>query len=346
MPRDPAVTPHANNADNARHRPSAWGRTLGAFLDCARGIGLDPDELRRAIGVDSELLADPDGRVPLEAVYAFVELVVERTGDEHAPLALVRGLDVEAFDALGLLALTSATLGEALERTLRYQRIFAEGERYELEQAGDLVHVRYTPWGPPRRAHVAMAEMFARDLAVHVAQVSGAPVPGVRVRLRERPRDPARLAALLGLEPELGGPIDEVIYPAAALEIPIPRADPAVARFFERYLDERLARLPPDSPVGRVRAGIEALLPSATLSKVARRLGASPRTLQRWLASEGTSFAALVEEVRRARALALVEAGASIAEVAWMLGYSEPSAFHRAFRRWTGTTPAQWRARE
>lgn len=119
-----------------------------------------------------------------------------------------------------------------------------------------------------------------------------------------------------------------------------------MARFFERYLDERLARLPPDSPVGRVRAGIEALLPSATLSKVARRLGASPRTLQRWLASEGTSFAALVEEVRRARALALVEAGASIAEVAWMLGYSEPSAFHRAFRRWTGTTPAQWRARE
>lgn len=338
------MTTGATTTGDARQRPSAWGRTLSALLGCARSLGLDPDALREAIGVDPSTLADPDGRVPLEALYAFVELVMDRTGDEHAPLRLARGLDVESFDALGLLVLTSATFGEALERTMRYQRIFAEGERYELVEAGDLLHVRYTPWGPPRPAHDAMAEMFARDLAVHTAMITGAPIDGVRVRLRAVPRDRARLASLLGVAPEVGAPIDEVLFPRAALDLPIPRADAAVARFLERYLDERLARLPADSPIARVRAAIEALLPSVALSKVARRLGASPRTLQRRLATEQTSFADLVEEVRRARALALVEAGASIAEIAWMLGYSEPSAFHRAFRRWTGTTPAHWRS--
>lgn len=69
-----------------------------------------------------------------------------------------------------------------------------------------------------------------------------------------------------------------------------------------------------------------------------------PFDLQRRLAAESTSPTDLVETVRRACVLALVEAGASLAEIAWMLGYSEPSAFHRAFRRWTGTTPTAWRA--
>ena len=341
------MTRHATNEDLARHAPSAWARTLGALLEQARRIDLDPDELREAVGLDAEALADPDGRIPLEAVYAFVELVIERTGDEHAPLRLAHGLDVESFDALGLLVLTSATLGEALESTMRYQRLFAEGERYELASTGEHVHVRYTPWGPPRPAHVAMGEMFARDLGVHVALVTGAPVAGVRVRLRrEPPRDPDRLAELLGIAPELSAPLDEVVFPRSALAIAIPRADPSVARFLERYLDERIARLPPDSPIARVRAAIEAMLPggSLALSKVARRMGASPRTLQRRLESEQTSFAQLVEQVRRARALTLVESGVSNAEIAWLLGYSEPSAFHRAFRRWTGTTPASWRS--
>lgn len=342
------MTDDASTHDLARHAevPTTWGRTLAALLGCARGLGLDPEALRAELGIDAATLRDPDGRVALPALYDFVERVIERTSDEHAPLRLAHHLDVESFDALGLLVLSSATLGEGLERTIRYQRVFAEGERYELEVAGDDVHVRYAPWGPPRAAHVAMGDLFARDLGVNVGWLLGAPVRGVRVRLRRGPpRDPDRWQALLGVPAELGAPIDEVIFPAAAMAIEIPRADPAMARFFERYLDERLEKIPDTSWLARARRAVEELLPSgeATLAGVARRMHASERTLQRRLASEGTSFGDLVESVRRGRSLALIEAGVSIAEVAWLLGYSEPSAFHRAFRRWTGRTPSAWR---
>ncbi len=323
-----------------------WGRTLGALLACAPRVGLDPETLRCELGVDSEVLRDPDGRVPLDVLYAYLELVSARSGDEHAGLRLAHGLDVESFDALGLLAVSSRDLGEGLAHTIRYQRVFAEGERYELERAGDDVHVRYAPWGPVRPAHVVMADMFARDLAVNTSMITGGPIEGVRVRLRRgAPSDHARWRALLGVPAELGAPIDEVIFPCAAMDTPIVRADPMIARFFERYLDERLARLPGSSPLSRARAAIEELLPTGTmaLAEVARRMRTSPRTLQRRFADEGTSLTELVESVRRARALALVEAGASLAEIAWLLGYSEPSAFHRAFRRWTGTSPLAWR---
>lgn len=344
------MTADARATYRSRHvtsdAPTVWGRTLAALLRCADGLGLDPDELRRTLDVDAELLRDPDGRIALEVLYAYLELVIERTGDEHAPLRLARGLDVEAFDALGLLVASSACFGDALEHTIRYQRVFAEGERYDLEHAGDSVHVRYSPWGAPRVAHVAMADIFARDLAVNTGMITGRPIEGVRVRLRRAaPGDRARWRSLLGVDAELDAPLDEVIFPRAALEIPIPRADPMIARFFERYLDERIARLPPDSLLARARAAIEDALPSGaiTLTAVARRMRISPRTLQRRLAATGTSLTDLALGVRRARALALVEAGVTVSEIAWLLGYSEPSAFHRAFRRWTGSTPLAWR---
>ena len=344
------MTDDASTHDRARQpgAPTTWGRTLAALLELARGLGLDPELLRAALGLDAAHLRDPDARVSLSALYELLEQLIAQSGDEHAALRLARSLDVESFDALGLLVRSSATLGEALERTIRYQRVFTEGERYELERTDGLVHVRYRPWGPPRLAHVAMADLFARDLGVNVAALLGEPIPGVQVRLRRAPpRDRERWQALLGVRVELGAPIDEVVLPAAALSIEVPRADPVMARFFERYLDARLARLSDGSWLERVRRAVYDLLPAgeATLAGVARRMRASERTVQRRLAGEGATFGDLVEDVRRARSLALIDAGVSIAGVAWLVGYSEPSAFHRAFRRWTGMTPRQWRAR-
>ncbi|UJR85347.1 AraC family transcriptional regulator [Sandaracinus amylolyticus] len=339
---------HDASTHDLPRQPTTWGRALAAMLDRARPLGIDPEVLRRALGVDDALLRDPDGRVPLTALYELVERVIDETGDPHAHLRLAQQLDVEAFDALGLLVMSSPTLGDALDRTLEYQRVFVEGERYEGIATERALHVRYVPWGPPRAAHVAMADIFARDLAVNVAMVTGAPIPGVQVRLRRAPpADRARWEALLGTSAELDAPVDEVVLPKDALELAIPRADAVLARFFARYLDARLAKLPAPSWTARAERAIEDLLPRGepTLASLAQRLHASPRTLQRRLEDEGTTFGALLESVRRSRALALVEAGMSIAEVAWMLGYSEPSAFHRAFRRWTGRTPASWRAR-
>jgi len=81
-----------------------------------------------------------------------------------------------------------------------------------------------------------------------------------------------------------------------------------------------------------------------SLEDVAGRLGIGRRTLQRTLQDNGTSFSALVDDVRRARALALLRSGAAVAEVAWLVGYSEPSPFVRAVKRWTGGSPSALRS--
>lgn len=150
-----------------------------------------------------------------------------------------------------------------------------------------------------------------------------------------------------GVVPTFDAPFDEIRLPDAILALPTPRADPMLAAFFERYLDAIVARLPADSFVGRSVAAIEPMLPDGVvqLEVVADCLRVSTRSLQRRLADAGTSFSDLVDRTRQTRALGLLDAGVAIGEIAWMLGYSEPSAFHRAFFRWTGSTPSGWRAR-
>ncbi|EPX54931.1 Transcriptional regulator, AraC family [Cystobacter fuscus DSM 2262] len=106
-----------------------------------------------------------------------------------------------------------------------------------------------------------------------------------------------------------------------------------------------LADLPTSSRAAdQVRALLPELLPEsgAELAHLAARLRMSPRTLQRRLRDEGTSLEAEREAFRRQQARVLLEAGTPIAEVAWRLGYSAPSAFHHAFRRWTGQSPREW----
>jgi AraC-like DNA-binding protein len=118
----------------------------------------------------------------------------------------------------------------------------------------------------------------------------------------------------------------------------------AVCAFFERHLEERVRGLGARSTAGRTR---DLLLREPSLGDdttgIAKRLRMSARTLQRHLADEDTSVRTLANEARRARALPLLESGHPIAEVAYVLGYAEPSAFHRAFRRWTGLTPDAYR---
>jgi AraC-like DNA-binding protein len=141
--------------------------------------------------------------------------------------------------------------------------------------------------------------------------------------------------------------VDEVVLPEGLFDQPMPHANAAMHAFFVRHADAMLARLPPTAGLrDRVRAFVADHLPDgrATLTSAARDAGMSARTLQRRLHAEGTSFEALVEAVRRARALAFLDAHVSIGEVAYLLGYAEPSVFHRAFKRWTGTSPEAWRS--
>jgi AraC-like DNA-binding protein len=163
-----------------------------------------------------------------------------------------------------------------------------------------------------------------------------------------RPRDPERHERWFGCPVSWGGPTFEVAFDAAMLSLPLPRAEPHLFGYLARRVEALQAALPvAERWAERARREIGALLAHGEprLADVARRLAVSERTLHRRLADDDTRFAALVDEARRERATFLLEdPRLSSSEIAFLLGYAEPAAFFRAFRRWTGTTPQTWRA--
>lgn len=337
----------ARNTDTTRHAmgPTTWARVPAAFLEVARGAGLPVAQIRERVGLSPEALRDPDGRVSLESLYDLVEECARQSRDPLVHMRMTTQLSIESLDVLGFLFMTSPTLGDALHASMRFQRVWCEGERYELEEHDPWLRIVYVPWGPPRVAHALMAEMFAVDMLVNGSRVVGQPIEAQVHFAHGSPSDPDAHAALLGVRAEFSAARNEVWLDRGALATPIAQpGHEAMFAFFERTLEEKLRALGSDTASARVMG---MLLASADLdldlAVLAQRLHMSPRTLQRRLADEGTSLRALVDQARRARAITLLEGGSSIAEVAYFLGYSEASAFHRAFRRWTGRTPESYR---
>jgi AraC-like DNA-binding protein len=154
--------------------------------------------------------------------------------------------------------------------------------------------------------------------------------------------------ALFGAPLTFRAPHTELELDDTACDTPMQHANAAFFAIFEQQVAGALARLPTAAAASEtVRAAVRAALASGgcTLAATARGLAVGTRTLQRRLQEEGTSFADVVDAVRHELACAYLERGVSIPETAALLGYADATAFHHAFRRWTGSTPAGYLAR-
>ncbi|WP_257449688.1 AraC family transcriptional regulator [Archangium lipolyticum] len=325
--------------------PTTWAGLVPRVLDSAEARGLPRSGLLKASGLERVRLTEPEARVPLLSVYTLLEEAAVRLGDGCFGLHVGAALRADDLDALGFLMVSSRTFGEALEHALRYQRLWSEGERFALERGAARVTVTYHPYGSERPAHRLMAQLVFADLLVNGGRLVGG-LPGARLRLRgPRPGEAPAYMRVLGVPVSFRAPQDALVFPVALLARPLPGGDAGLSGVLARATDRMLAGLPASSRAAdRVRALLPELLPEsgAELAHLAAHLGMSPRTLQRRLRDEGTSLEAEREAFRRQQARVLLEAGTPIAEVAWRLGYSAPSAFHHAFRRWTGQSPRAW----
>jgi AraC-like DNA-binding protein len=309
-------------------------------------------ELADRFDLSSETLEDPEAKVPIDVWYDIVEAATAATGDPYLGLHFgsqsLAGYRDNA-GPVGLLILASDSLRVAFDRTLRYQKYWNEAERYEIVERDGRYTVRYMPWGPPRPAHVQLAEKTAAQVVRFVrGAVRGCVPEALRLPHGVRPGS-EEIARILGREPSFGAAATEIVLASSVLDARLPTADAALFRVLDRSLAEQIRGVSRDSNVAdRARKAIADYLHREELSidMVARVIGTSERTLQRRLTRERTSFRDLVDEIRRSRALALLKEDASVAELAFMLGYAEETAFYRAFRRWTGSTPESWRSND
>ena len=221
--------------------------------------------------------------------------------------------------------------------------------RYELLAGAQVTTLGCVPTSvdvPPNKQvcdfSLGVAHAYARDA-----------IPGWRLLEVLLPYPPPEeidgYARFFGRSPRFGGGALALCFPSELLGRPLRRVDAKLASLLEQVVAGSLAKLP-QAPgfAARVRHELSRALQDgqATLAQIATRMGITPRTLQRRLADEATTFQIMLDDCRRDLALPLL-AGAELTlqEVAFALGFSEPSAFHRAFRPWTGTTPGEYRGR-
>lgn len=328
---------------------------LRAQLAGASALGLSLDDVASASGIAREalrpeLLADPDARVPARWVLALWETLPARAPDRPFGIWLAELTSGAPLTVAWWVVHTSPTLAEGLARAVRFQRLMHDRFRSELVTSGDEGVLRHRV-GDGAFVAPPVAIDFGFAALVHLARrATGRGVVPSRVELtRAEPRDPAPYRAVFGPRVAFGRPANELAFDRATLSLPSSGHDPALREVIESHARSMLEKLPPDAApfAARVRAVIVERMRGrqTSLDDVAERLGLPRRTLQRKLREEGTRFEELLDRVRRDLAERyLADGRVSVQETAFLLGFSDVSAFHRAFVRWTGTTPARFRA--
>ncbi len=322
-------------------------KTVRMCVAAAARHGVDLLPTVAALGIDAARLADPYARVPVPAVLDLWRKAAALSGDEAFGLHAAELGFARIDNAVDGALLHCATLGAACRAAARFSRLLFESERITLDRDGERaryqVHFSSVPPPPP-----AFVDMVAAMFVLRARRILGGAVPACDVALpRPPPADAREHRRVLGSALAWNAPAVRITFDAALLDRPAQDADPTLGQVLARHLDEQVAKLPADEDTAAaVRRVVAADLAEGPpdLGRVARRLGMSRRTLQRALGREGTRFQRLVDDTRREVALARLEdPRLTLSELAFLVGFSELSAFDRAFRRWTGKSPRAFR---
>ena len=310
-----------------------WGVTSAALL---RGIDLDEGDLR-----------DPNKTIGVSVLVPLVERARALTGEPGLGLYFGLRMQVVSHGYLGFAAMTASTIGEALDLATRFAPMLTTVVSLRVQRSG-------------RSAALVFdedADLGAARDAVLLALLVGIGRIGCTLTGRELDghidlvvREPPYFERFRPVAPNIrfGQPQNQLVFDAEVLDHPLATSDPAALQLAREQCEKAIEMLGFDGRVvGRVRAAI----PKAgggfrSLDEVAAKLKVSPRTLKRKLATGGTAYSALLDHARLERAEQLLASDRlSIDAIAETLGYSDTANFTRAFRRWTKTTPAAYRAK-
>lgn len=343
------------NIDRNRHarmEPHAGGvsvsvRSVRPVLMYIRGRGHDVNGFLQREGVDSILLRDPEARLPHGAAVRVWQAAVELTNDTNLGLHVAEAIQQGQFGALEYALRTSANLGDAFTRLCRYHRLLHDAAQVDLELHRNhaiLTHVLPLPGGAPR----PVSEFILAAWLLTARQATGVDLVPVEVRFPHlAPVDTGEHRRVFGCSLKFGHSRSELVLSRGLLDLPLVKADPVLQEIVEDQVAALLAKLPKaEATTDAVRRFLAEELSNGRpgLEQLAPRLHMSARTLHRRLEQEGTNFRCILGEVRRELALChLAEGRLAIGEIAFLLGFSEVSAFHRAFKQWTGHAPHAYR---
>ncbi len=314
------------------------------LVELVKRWGVTADELLSGSGLSEPLIADPEARIPLEIMSMVTERARALTGEPG--LGYYLGLQKRAsmYGFVGFAAMSAATLRQALELAVEFTHVVTTALDLRLDVEGAvaaLVIEEHVDIGNTR--DVALLSLLV-GMSTIAAALTGHKIEGTaEVALPAPPYYP-RFAHLLP-NVRFDQPKTRLLFDAAALDLPLVAPDPAGLQLARRQCERELQALGFEGDIlDRVRRTLTGPEGFRSIEEVAAELHMSTRTLKRRLAARGASFSALLEQERCEKALLLLRSSASTLDaIAEQLGYATASNFGRAFRRWTGQTPAAFR---
>ena len=334
------------DGENMPH--SVFAQSTGFLWGALGSTGYDPEPLFKQMGIDPELITDPNTRLQEETVIKLWSRAIELTGDECLGIKAGQHSHPSSLGALGYAWLASSTLRSALNRVARYFRMIDDTKSVELKE---------TPEGfVYKPLSVVAIETFPAEDDLHLAVL----INSCRFNYGEK-LNPVSVA-FMHAQPDCSGeyfnhfrcPVEfgaeesSLTLPLEVIDKPLPGTNPTMAKLCDKVMIQYLETLDHDHFSIRVKAMIIDHLPSGEIhiGQIADSLCISIRTLQRRLADEETNFAILLTHARQELASEYILDGSRpMDQISYLLGFSEISAFSRAFKSWTGMSPSEYKNR-
>lgn len=323
-------------------------KLIQGILAAAETVGLPAAPLLSSVGLKSTAIANPDERLPYSQWVALWQAIYRRTGNPSIGALLAEATQFESFNVAGYAMSHSPTLGKALDRLVRYSRLLYEGMEFTLIVNQGMATLTYQTVNAALTLPTVSIGWTLANIWLWIERSLSSGSLLTEVKLQQPPlQDTATYRRIFRTSLCFNSHSNALVFDARWLSMPLVGADSGLCELLDCYADSLLAKLPQsDELMPRLYHLLAEELRDRepTLESLSQKLGYLPRTLQRRLHKEGTSFQFVLDNLRRELAYQYLEdSQLTISEIALLLGFSENSAFNRAFRRWQDTAPGAYR---
>ena len=329
-------------------RPMISVAAMTGLLEAITAAGKDPDQILRALGLDRSVLRNPEGFVASSIFTRLLEEASRQTGDDCFGLHFGERFNPKNIGSLAYVVINSPTILAGIENGARYLKVHNQAAATSLDTEEQWVYLRNRVTDSDVDSARQHNEYSMAVILNTVRLMVGSEWRPQEVQFAHQ--TPARTTEhnrIFGVPVLFGRATNALVVEHEFIERQVPAADPRLCRILQRYLEHVLADMPPeDKMVASVRKAIAETMRERdpTIARVAKKLGSSPRTLERRLKERGTRFKKLMDDTRLRFAINyLKDRDHTLTQIAFLLGYSEVSAFNHAFKRWTGSSPLKYR---
>jgi AraC-like DNA-binding protein len=331
--------------------PTMSATKVSAFLKNIENFGAVKTNILNSVCIDPHFLNAPDNRLTAEEVNRIFLAAAELTRNKNIGLNQGERLSKGFSNILGHILMNCRDLGVAAEKYVQYERIVDETSVSKIQTIDDTVVFSMTNVAKDLQGNRILSDFKMSGMLSYTRMLSGE-----RITLKEayfdhsKPQDLSEYQRIFNCPVFFGKPINALLFNKKLLRLPIIEPNKDLLPLFESIAGGTLERMEKsETYAGKVLKIIIKKMNGEIppVDSVARQLSISIRSLQGYLKKEGTSYIKLVNEVRKNSAIHyLREKNTSIAEIAYVLGFSETSAFNRAFKKWTRLTPGEFRTKD